>query len=179
MNAVALLAVVLLLPVAAVAAGWANIEPGVSTTQDVRERFGAPSNETSAKVEGYDTVQWIYEGERAPAGIMRMTVDFGLLTPTGYKPTAVRLLKLEPKPFIFGRRTVIEGWGIPDGVGNREGFVSFFYKDGLFVVLDKEGETATDMIFSLPQPDAAQQTAPSTPRPTSSAPAKPSTDPKR
>ncbi len=26
-------------------------------------------------------MQWVYEGARAPGGIKRMTVDFGLLTP--------------------------------------------------------------------------------------------------
>ena len=152
------------------AAEWGKIEPGVTSTEQVRERYGEPSRETRAKVEGYDTVQWIYEGAKAPAGSFRMTVDFGLLTPSGYKPSLVRLLKLEPKQAIFGRSTVIQGWGVPDGVGTREGLVTFFYREGLFVVFDKEGENAVNMIFSLPQPDVAGKGAPSAP---SSPPTKP------
>ena len=179
MHGLGLLAILLLLPVAAVAAEWATIEPGVSTTEQVRLRFGAPSKETHPKVEGYDTVQWIYEDERAPAGILRMTVDFGLLTPSGYKPTTVRILKLEPKPLIFGRSTVIDGWGIPDGMGDREGLLTFFYKAGLFVVFDKEGLMATTMIFSLPQPDAAGQATPPASPPKSSSPSNPATESNR
>ncbi|PWU24330.1 MAG: hypothetical protein C5B48_06920 [Candidatus Rokuibacteriota bacterium] len=165
MRSAALLVLLLIAPIGAFAAEWANVEPGVSSTADVRDSFGAPSKETSAKVDGYDTIQWIYEDERAPTGIVRMTVDFGLLTPSGYKPTTVRLLKLEPKPFIFGRMTLIQGWGIPDGVGKQDEFSTFFYKDGLFVVLDKEGETATSMIFSLPQPDLHLRNAPAESKP--------------
>ena len=156
-----LLAVVMFWPSLAAASGWANVDPGMTTTVEVRERFGAPSRETHAKVEGYDTTQWIYEGSRAPAGLLRITVDFGILTPAGYKPTTVRLLKLEPKPFIFGRLTVVQGWGIPDSVGTTEGVTTFFYRDGLFVVFDKEETSATSMIFSVPQPDPAS--TPSTP----------------
>ena len=49
-----------------------------------------------------------------------MTVDYGLLTPQGYKPTVVRVLRLEPKPKIFGRNTVIQAWGVPDGIDPAE-----------------------------------------------------------
>ena len=89
-----------------------------------------------------------------------MTVDFGLLTPSGFRPSLVRLLTLEPRPLIFGRVTVVQGWGLPDGVGTREGLVTFFYKEGLFVIFDKEGENAVSMIFSIPQPDPVEKSAP-------------------
>ena len=158
-----LLGILLAAPGAAGAAGWGNIEPGVSTVEQVRARYGAPSKETRARVEGYDTLQWVYESDRAPAGLVRMTVDFGLLGQTGYTPSVVRLLKLEPKPLIFGRKTVLQGWGLPDGVGDQEGVRTFFYKDGLFIVFDKEGEDAVAMIFSLPQPDMPEKSAPSAP----------------
>jgi hypothetical protein len=160
LRALALLGILLTAPGGARAAEWGNIEPGVSTVEQVRARYGAPSKETRARVEGYDTLQWVYESDRAPDGLVRMTVDFGLLAQTGYKPPVVRLLKLEPKPLIFGRKTVLQGWGLPDGTGDQEGVRTFFYKEGLFVVFDKEGESAVAMIFSLPQPDAPEKSAP-------------------
>ncbi len=133
---------------------WGGIEPGVSTLEQVRERYGAPSKETRAKVEGYDTIQWVYEDMRAPAGLVRMTVDFGMLTPAGYKPTVVRIFKLEPKPFIFGRATVVQGWGVPDGISTQDGIETYVYTQGLFVMFDRAGEHAVTMVFSPPQPDA-------------------------
>jgi len=162
-RALLLLTVLLALAWPARAAEWGNVQPGVSTLEQVRERYGEPSKETRAKVEGYDTLRWIYEGSQAPGGFVRMTVDFGLLTPSGYRPSLVRLLTLDPKPLIFGRLTVVQGWGLPDGVGTREGLVTFFYKEGLFVIFDKEGETAVSMVFSIPQPDPAEKSAPSAP----------------
>ena len=158
-----LLMLLLIVPAAATAAGWGTIEPGVSTVEQVRARYGAPSTETRAKVEGYDTLQWVYENDRAPGGLARMTVEFGLLTQAGFKVSLVRLLKLEPKPLVFGRRTVIQGWGLPDGAEKKDGLLTFFYKEGLFVVFDKEGEDAVAMIFSLAVPDAPEPSAPSAP----------------
>jgi hypothetical protein len=163
----AVLALVLLPAGPAQGAEWGGIEPGVATTDTVRARYGAATRETRATVEGYDTVQWVYEGDRAPSGLLRMTVDFGLLTPAGYRPSTVRLLKLEPRPLIFGRQTVMQGWGLPDGVGSSEGVVTFFYKSGLFVVFDGSGQSAASMIFSIPQPDPGAPAAPP------SAPSKP------
>jgi len=158
----------LLLPSAAGAAGWGNVEPGTSTIEQVRERYGAPSKETRGKIEGYDTLQWIYEDAKAPSGLFRMTVDFGLLAPGGFKASVVRLLQIEPKPFIFGRHTVLQGWGVPDGIGNQQGAVSFFYREGLFVVFDAEGVNAVAMVFTPPQPESF---APSAPPPAAAPPA--------
>jgi len=160
-RALLLLTLLLGLPWPARAAEWGTIQPGVSTLEQVRERYGGPSKETRAKVEGYDTLRWVYEGSGAPEGVVRMTVDFGLLTPSGFKPSLVRLLTLEPRPLIFGRVTVVQGWGILDGVGTREGLVTFFYKEGLFVIFDKEGENALSLVFSIPQPDPVEKSAPS------------------
>ena len=138
-------------PVAA--ADWGGIYPGTTTVEQVRARYGEPSKESRPKVEGYDTVQLIYEGDRAPAGILRMTVDFGILTPGGYKAGVVRLLTLEPKPAIFGRGTVIQGWGIPDGFAdNKDGGATLVWNDGLLVVFDKDRENARALMFSVPQP---------------------------
>lgn len=160
----ALLLVTVLLGVIrpALAAEWGNITPGVTTTEQVREFYGQPSRETSAKVEGYDTRQWIYERSQAPEGLVRLIVDFGLLLPDGYKPSVVRLVTLESKRLIFGRKTVIDGWGVPDRAGTRDGFETFFYRDGLFVVFDNEEiKSATRLIFSIPQPEVPPKSAPS------------------
>jgi hypothetical protein len=157
----------------AAASEWGGIDPGTSVVDQVRERWGAPSREVREKVEGYDTLRWVYEGGQAPAGLIRMTVDFGLLTPAGYKPAVVRLLTLEPKPLIFGRTTVVGGWGVPDGVANApDGSATLFWKEGLLVTFDKEHESATRMIFSLPQPDVpAPSAAPAAPAAPASPPA--------
>ena len=134
---------------------WGGIEPGVTPMQDVRERFGAPSKETHAKVEGYNTTEWVYEDARAPGGIKKMTVSFGLLTPQGYKPTLVRMLRLEPQSMVFGRATVIQGYGVPDGTSMQNDQEVFFYKSGLLATLDKAGEEAVLLTFTPPQLDVS------------------------
>jgi hypothetical protein len=155
---------VLALGAPASALDWGGIEPGVTTIEQVRALYGGPSKESRAKVESYDTIHWVYEGARVPAGIQRMTVDYGLLTPQGYKQTVVRVLRLEPKPKIFGRNTVVQGFGVPDGISEREGQDTYFYKVGLVVTFDKEGNEAVLLNFMLPQPDApAARPAPASP----------------
>ena len=91
---VAVLVLALAAPVAASAASWGGIEPGETTLEQVRERYGAPSSETKQKVETYDTTTWIYEAAKAPGGMNRMVVDFGILKPDGFKPTLVRVFAL-------------------------------------------------------------------------------------
>ncbi|HSL51475.1 MAG TPA: hypothetical protein VK878_20570 [Candidatus Deferrimicrobiaceae bacterium] len=139
---------------------WGGIEPGVTTLEQVRARYGAPSREMRAKVDNYDTVQWIYEGNRSPAGFQRMTADYGLLTPQGYKPTVVRVLRLEPKAKVFGRNTVLQGWGAPDGIARQNDQDSLFYKSGLVVTFNKEGTDAVLLTFTPPQPDSPAPAAP-------------------
>lgn len=152
------------LGVPASALDWGGIEPGVTTIEQVRARYGAPSKESRAKVESYDTIQWVYEGTRAPGGIQRMTVDYGLLTPQGYKQTVVRVLRLEPKPKIFGKNTVIQGFGAPDGTSSQDGQDTYFYRSGLVVTFDKVGTEAVLLNFTLPQPEApASRPAPAPP----------------
>lgn len=140
------------LPAAVSAAEWGGITPGTSTLETVRERHGAPSRETRQKVEGYNTIQWVYDGTRAPTGMKRMVVDFGLLTPGGFRPNVVRFFVLEPKPGVYDRRTVVNGWDFPDGVGEEGGRTTFFYKAGLQVTFD-EKEEALSMIFTISQPE--------------------------
>ena len=138
----------------AVAEEWGAIEPGVTTTDQVRARYGAPSKETRGKADNYDTLQWVYEEAQAPGGIQRMTVDYGLLTSQGYRPTVVRVLRLEPKSKVFGRNTVVQAWGVPDAITQHTGTDVFFYKTGLLVNFDKEGEEAALLTFTPPQPEA-------------------------
>lgn len=147
------LAISLGVPSAVIAAEWGGISPGASTMETVRGRYGAPSREARQKVEGYDTVQWIYEGARAPAGMKRMTVEFGLLVSGAYRPNVVRFFVLEPKPRVFDRRMVLAGWGTPDGLGEEKGRKIFSYNIGLQVHLDDTGEDALSMIFLIPQPE--------------------------
>ena len=132
---------------------WGAIEPGVTSADQVRARYGAPSKETRGKADGYDTMQWVYEEARAPGGIHKMTLDYGLLTPQGFKPTVVRVLRLEPKPKVFGRNTVIQAWGVPDAITQQNELDVFFYKTGLIVNFDKEGDEAALLTFTPPQPD--------------------------
>jgi len=146
------LALALALPAAAGAASWGGIEPGDTTLEQVRERYGAPSKETKQKVENYDTTTWIYEGPKAPGGINRMVVDFGILKPDGFKPNVVRVFVLEPKPSIFAVQTVIDGWGLPSAAGDQGGYPTMLYEAGLVVVFDKQTLWADSMTFTLPQP---------------------------
>ena len=152
---IALLALALVtgLPAAAGAADWGGISPGTSTMENVRERYGAPSRETRQKVEGYDTVQWIYEGARAPTGMKRMTVEFGLLTLGGFRAKVVRYFVLEPKPGVFDRRTIVNGWDVPDGIGEEGGRKVFVYKAGLKVTFNENENDALSMVFTIPQPE--------------------------
>jgi len=155
---------VLLLAAPVAASEWGRITPGETNQAAVRARYGAPTKETVQKVEGYDAVQWLYEGAQAPAGILRMTVDFGILAPAGYRKEIVRTFRLEPKHEIFNRKLVLDGWGPPARVG-KEGDQEFFlYEEGLLVYFDKDGHGVVAMIFTPPQPPAAQ-TSPTRPSP--------------
>jgi hypothetical protein len=143
--------VLLLVAAPAAAADWGQIRPAVSTQADVRARYGAPNSETPQKVEGYDTVEWLYEGAQAPSGIAKMIVDFGLLTPSGYKKDVVRTFRLEPKPDIFNVKLVVDGWGPPTRAG-KEGDLEFLlYEQGLFVYVVPDTKQVTLMIFTPPQ----------------------------
>lgn len=145
---------------AALAAEWGGLAPGVSTMDGVRERYGAPSRSAAQKVQGYDTTQWVYEEPRAPAGMRRMVVDFGLLQPAGYRRELVRTVRLEPKPGVFQRSTVVAGWGVPTGTREEAGAPVFFYREGLLVYFDKDGWEAQALILTIPQPLAPAPAVP-------------------
>lgn len=137
---------------AAPAAEWGTIVPGVSTTDSVRAHYGPPVKSQAQKVEGYDATQWVYEGAQAPPGIQRLTVDFGLLTAAGFKKDVVRSFRLDPKPGVFNRNLVLDGWGPPAQIGRDGEFDIFLYEQGLLVYFDKEGRLVQTMIFTPPQP---------------------------
>ena len=148
-----LAAAALVLDAGAVAAEqWGGVEPGESTMAVVKSLRGTPTRTAKQKLDGYDTEEWVYEDAKAPGGIRRLTVDFGLVTPSGYRPNLVRSLKLDPKPGAFDKESIITGWGAPAGIG-KEGEVDFFfYKEGLFVYFAKDGHGVATMTFTPPQP---------------------------
>jgi hypothetical protein len=139
----------------AAAAEWGTLVPGHTTQTAVSARYGTPTRSENQKVDGYDTKQWIYEGAEAPVGMRRLTVEFGLLTASGYHPELLRSFRLEPKPAVFNRPTVINGWGSPTSVVREGEAEVFFYQEGLLVYFDKDGWNAKLMIVSPPQPPPA------------------------
>lgn len=130
---------------------WGAMVPGESTMDVVRGLRGQPTRTATEKAEGYDTARWVYEGDRAPAGITRLTIDFGLKAASGYRPELVRSFKLEPRPGVFDRTLVFQGWGPPAGVGQEGGVDFIFYKEGLFVYFAKDDFQVTSMVFTPPQ----------------------------
>lgn len=143
----------------AVAADWGGLAPGTTTMEQVRGRYGGPTRSRTQKVEGYDAAQWVYDGAQAPAGITRMTIDFGLLLTGTYHPDVVRSFTLEPRRGVFTIGMITTGWGEPDRVSPTGQMPpSFFYQSGLYVTFDKDGRIAETMLFTLPQ-DAAPAAA--------------------
>ena len=136
----------------AAAAEWGDIRPGISTTANVRGLYGAPSKTSKQKVENYDTETWVYEGPQAPAGLTRLTIEYGLVLSEKYQPNVVRAFRLEPLPGGFTRTIINLGWGPPDR-GGREGETDIFiYLEGLIVYFDDTGQNAKLMLFTVPQP---------------------------
>ncbi|MBI2217959.1 MAG: hypothetical protein HYU51_11725 [Candidatus Rokubacteria bacterium] len=160
LSAALLVSVVVLVAVVAPrpahAAEWGAIVPGESTIEVVRARWGEPTRSEALKIESYDATQWVYEGDRAPPGIRRLTFEFGLLAAAGYQPDVVRIMRLEPNPGIFTRNTIVIGWGVPTRAGKDHETPVFFYRSGLLVEFDKEGWLALRMTFTPPQPEGGQ-----------------------
>jgi len=133
------------------AAEWGTIQPGKSTMETVRARFGTPSKTSTQKQEGYDATQWVYEGASAPPGFVRLTLDFGLLTSLGFRADVVRTFSLAPKSGVFNRRAIVNGWGPPSNVGRENDLEVFFYDEGLLIYFAKDGWDTQLMVFTLPQ----------------------------
>jgi hypothetical protein len=142
------------------AAEWGLIDPGRTTMDAVRGRYGAATRTSTQKVDGYDSTQWVYEGAQAPVGMERMVVDFGILTPQGYQPQVVRSVLLHPRPGAFNRALIIQGWGAPTGVGEQGGAPTYLYEEGLFVSFDENVWEVRTMLFTPKQTIPAPESAP-------------------
>jgi hypothetical protein len=140
--------------VPALAASWGGITPGETMRQEVEARYGAPSRTQTVTEEGRTSAEWTYVGERAPRGLERMVVGYGLLRGTAFVPDVVRVLTLYPKPGVFRVQVLAQGWGKPEALGSdeRTGRSAMRYDtQGLLVILDKTGQWAETMVFA-PQP---------------------------
>jgi hypothetical protein len=142
------------------AADWGGIVPGETSQTALSARYGAPSRTETQKVEGYDTARWVFEGERAPVGMRRLTVEFGLLTPGGFRGDLVRDFQLEPRPGVFNRGVVLNGWGAPHTVGKGAAANIFVYQEGLVVYFGEDGWQVELMLFTLPQRTTPGESAP-------------------
>lgn len=149
----ALLIALAVLPAArlAAAASWGGIRPGETVRREVEARFGRPTRERTVTEEGRTANEWTYTGERAPQGVDRMVVSFGLLKGTSFLPDVVRALTLYPRRGVFPLRLITDGWGRPDAIGTDEqtGRPAFRYDaKGLLIVFDRTGEWAELMVFA-------------------------------
>jgi hypothetical protein len=138
----------------ALAGSWGGVTPGETLRRDVESRYGAPSRTQNVTEEGRTSVEWTYSGERAPQGMERMVVSYGLLRGTTFVPDVVRALTLYPKPGVFRVQAISAGWGKPEGIGTDQqtGRSALrFDAQGLFVILDKTGQWAETMVFAPPQ----------------------------
>jgi len=151
MRAVVVALLLSLTALIAHAAEWDTIRPGESTQEAVRSQFGQPTRVSSQKIEGYVSAQWLYEGAQTPRGVKRLLVDFGLLTPQGYRANLVRQMLVEPRPGIFTRPMVLAGWGEPDATAVEGEARVMQYRSGLFVYFDRNGWNAERMYFTPPQ----------------------------
>jgi len=132
------------------AESWGGLTPGETTRAGVETLFGRPSRERPLVEEGRTVPEWTYAAERAPQGLERMVVSFGLLVGGRFAPDVVRAVTLYPKPRIFSLHVITNGWGPPDAIGTEEatGRPSFHYRTrGLLVILDRTGSWAEIMLF--------------------------------
>jgi len=160
MRALAVAVALLAWASAAEAAEWQAIRPGETVQSAMRTQFGSPTRMLSQKVEGYDSPQWVYEREQAPKGMTRVIIDFGVLTPQGYRADVVRLMTLEPHKGVFTRRAIVDGWGEPDSADVEGDKKVIRYLSGLFVYFDTAGWMAEKMYFTPPQTLRPAQAAP-------------------
>jgi hypothetical protein len=132
------------------AESWGGITPGETTRAGVESLYRRPSRERSTVDEGRTVVEWTYAEDRAPRGLVRMVVNYGLMSGERFVPDVVRSVTLYPKPHVFPLRTISTGWGEPDAIGTEEasGRPSFHYRTrGLLVVFDKTGSWAELLLF--------------------------------
>jgi hypothetical protein len=139
----------------AAAETWGGLTPGETLRGGVESLYGKPSRERSLVEEGRTVAEWTYAGDRAPRGLERMVVNYGLASGATFNPDVVRAIVLYAKPHVFSMRSISDGWGPPDAVGTEEstGRPSFHYRTrGLLIIFDKSGSWAEVLLFGPPQP---------------------------
>jgi hypothetical protein len=146
------LALVLVGWAATVAAdGWGGIIPGVTTRREVETRYGRPTRERAVAEAGRTGTEWTYASERAPQGLDRLVVGFGLLRGSRFEADVVRGVALYPKPRAFTLTAITNGWGAPTAIGTDQatGRPAFRYDaKALLVILDPSGEWAEVLMFA-------------------------------
>jgi hypothetical protein len=136
---------------AAAAETWGGITPGRTMRREVEALYGRPTRERTVTEEGRTGTEWTYAGDRAPKGLDRLVVAFGLLSPRGFTPDVVRSVLLHAKPRIFTIQAITNGWGKPDAIGTdgQTGRPAFRYDaKGLLIVLDPTGSWADVLLFA-------------------------------
>ena len=137
------------------AESWGGITPGETTRADVEGLYGRPSRERTLVDEGRTVAEWTYAEARAPRGLIRMVINYGLMSGDRFIPDVVRSVTLYAKAHLFPLPTIASGWGEPDAVGTEEasGRHSFHYRTrGLLIVFDKTGSWAEILVFGPRQP---------------------------
>jgi len=137
------------------AESWGGITPGETMRAGVESLYGRPSRERSMVDEGRTVAEWTYAEDRAPKGLVRMVVNYGLMSGGRFVPDVVRSVTLYPKAQVFPLRAISSGWGEPDAIGTEEstGRPSFHYRTkGLLIVFDKTGTWAEILLFGPAQP---------------------------
>ena len=133
---------------------WGGLTPGETLRSGVESLYGRPSRERPLVEEGRTVAEWTYAGDRAPRGLERMVISFGLASGATFNPDVVRSIAIYPKPHVFSLRAISNGWGPPDAVGTEEatGRPSFHYRTrGLLIIFDKTGAWAEMLLFGPPQ----------------------------
>jgi citrate lyase beta subunit len=101
------------------AESWGGITPGETTRADVERLYGRPSRERSLVDEGRTVAEWTYAEDRAPGGLARMVVSYGLMAGDRFAPDVVRSVTLYPKPQVFTLQSISSGWRQPDAIGTE------------------------------------------------------------
>jgi hypothetical protein len=132
------------------AESWGAITPGETMQTGVERLYGRPSRERTLVDEGRTVAEWTYAEDRAPRGLTRMVISYGLMVGDRFTPDVVRSVVLYPKPRVFTLPTISDGWGEPDAIGTEEatGRPSFHYRTrGLLIIFDKTGSWAELLLF--------------------------------
>lgn len=151
--------IVLAVATLASAAVWGGITPGETTRREVEARYGRPTRERQVIEGTLIGTEWTYSGDRAPKGLDRMVVGFGLVRPGGFAPDLVRSLTLFPQPRVFTVLELTTGWGKPDAIGTEEQsgrMVLRYDAKAILIVLDRSAQWAETIVFGPESPGPTQ-----------------------